>query len=117
MKLDADAKKNPNVMNRKVIDTFELVSDHMVVTGTSTGAYEAYVNRNFRPSQSLKKYNEHMDMLFKYQGIDGSSEKHDIKYSRENIRLTQPYAAMYAAGDHIGIQRDLMVSVLTDVGG
>ena len=115
-KVDEDIKNNPNVMDRKVIDTFELVTDHMVVTGTASGAYDAYINRGFKPLDSVTMYNDHMDMLFKYQGIDGRSEKHDIKYTRENIRLAQPFGYMYAAGGHIGVQRDVMSSILTSVG-
>ena len=58
-----------------------------------------------------------MNMLFEYQGIDGRNEKNDIKYTRENIRLAQPYGYMYAAIGHIGVQRDVMSSILTNVGG
>lgn len=105
-RLDEDASKNPNVMDRKMINTVEIVSDHMIITGTTDGAYKAYIEKGFKPSQTLKQYNDHLDLLLKFSGRD---EKNSIKYSRDNIRLAQPYAAMYAAGDHIGVQRDMMV--------
>ena len=43
--------------------------------------------------------------------MDGSSIKNDIKYTRENIRLAQPFGYMYAASGHIGVQSDVMVSM------
>lgn len=116
-RIDEDIEANPDVMDRKVIDTFELVADNVVITGTVSGAYDAYVNQGFKPLDSLKMHNDHMNMLFEYQGIDGRNEKNDIKYTRENIRLAQPYGYMYAAIGHIGVQRDVMSNILTNVGG
>ena len=116
-RIDEDIEANPDVMDRKVIDTFELVADNVVITGTVSGAYDAYVNQGFKPLDSLKMHNDHMNMLFEYQGIDGRNEKNDIKYTRENIRLAQPYGYMYAAIGHIGEQRDVMSNILTNVGG
>lgn len=116
-KVDADAKANPNVMDRKMIDVFELVTDRIVLTATASAAYEAYIKGDFKPSESVTMYNNHMDMLFKYQGLDGSSEKNDPKYIRENIRLAQPYGYMYAAGNHTGVQSSQLVGLLTTVGG
>ena len=116
-KLDEDAKNNPDVMDRKMIDTFELVADHVVLTFTASSAYEAYIKGDFTPSKTLNMYNDHLDMLFKYQGLDGSNEKNDIKYTRENIRLAQPYGFMYAAGSHTGVQSPQLVGLLTTVGG
>ncbi|MGL4774569.1 MAG: NPCBM/NEW2 domain-containing protein, partial [Clostridium sp.] len=116
-RVDEDAKANPNVMDRKMIDVVEVVSDHLVFTGTASGAYEAYVNQGFKPSDTVKMYNKHMDMIFNYYGLDGSSEVHDIKYARENIRLAQPFGFMYASGSHIGVPRGVMTEMLTSVGG
>lgn len=115
-RVDADKKANPNVMDRKMIDVVEIVSDHLVFTGTATGAYEAYINQEFGPMNTVNMYNDHMDMVFNYYGLDGSNENNDIKYTRENIRLAQPFGYMYAAGGHIGVQGDVMVSMLTSVG-
>lgn len=116
-RLDADKAENPNVMDRKMIDVVEIVSDHLVFTGTATGAYEAYINQGFGPMNTVNMYDDHMDMIFEYLGMDGSSIKNDIKYTRENIRLAQPFGYMYAASGHIGVQSDVMVSMLTSVGG
>ena len=115
-RIDEDKKANPNVMDRKMIDVVEIVSDHLVFTGTATGAYEAYINQEFGPMNTVNMYNDHMDMVFNYYGLDGSNENNDIKYTRENIRLAQPFGYMYAAGGHIGVQGDVMVSMLTEVG-
>ncbi|RDY26734.1 DUF5011 domain-containing protein [Romboutsia weinsteinii] len=116
-KLEEDKKQNPDVMDRKVLDLFEFASDRIVFTGTATGAYQAYVTGNKKPLSTLNMWDDHMDMLFKYQGLDGRSEKHDIKKTRENIRLAQPFGYMYAAGGHIGVQKDVMSGMLTSVGG
>ena len=116
-RLDADKKANPDVMNRQMIDIVEIVSDHLVFTGTATGAYEAYVNQEFSPLQTVNMYNDHMDLVFEYLGLDGSNELNDVKYTRENIRLAQPFGYMYAYTNHIGVQGDVMVSMLTSVGG
>lgn len=116
-RVDADKEANPDVMNRQMIDVVEIVSDHLVFTGTATGAYEAYVNQGFSPLQTVNMYNDHMDLVFEYLGLDGSNELNDVKYTRENIRLAQPFGYMYAASNHIGVQGDVMVSMLTTVGG
>ena len=116
-RLDADKRANPDVMDRQMIDIVEIVSDHLVFTGTATGAYEAYVNQEFSPLQTVNMYNDHMDLVFEFLGLDGSNELNDIKYTRENIRLAQPYGYMYAYTNHIGVQGDVMVSMLTSVGG
>lgn len=115
-RVDEDKVANPNVMDRKMIDVVEIVSDHLVFTGTATGAYEAYINQKFGPMNTVNMYNDHMDVVFDYLGMDGSNEKNDIKYTRENIRLAQPFGYMYAASGHIGVQGDVMVSMLTSVG-
>ena len=116
-RLDADKRANPDAMDRQMIDIVEIVSDHLVFTGTATGAYEAYVNQEFSPLQTVNMYNDHMDLVFEYLGLDGSNELNDVKYTRENIRLAQPFGYMYAYTNHIGVQGDVMVSMLTSVGG
>lgn len=116
-RLDADKEANPEVMDRKMIDVVEIVSDHLVFTGTATGAYTAYITQVFSPTETLTMYNNHMDVVFDYLGLDGRNEQNDINYTRENIRLAQPFGYMYAASGHIGVQGDVMVSMLTSVGG
>ena len=103
-RLDQDKAAHPDVMDRKMIDVVEVVSDHLYFTGTASGAYEAYINQNFSPLQTVKMYNDHMDVIFDYFGFDESHEIHDVKYTRENIRLAQPFGYMYAAGTHIGFK-------------
>ena len=111
-RIDADIEANPDVLDRKVIDTFEFVSDHIVWTGTATGAYEAYIERGYEPLETIESYNTHMKEIFRYYGLDGSSINHDPKQIRENVRLAQPYGYMYAAGSHTGVQRDVMANLL-----
>ena len=118
--IDEDIEKNPDVLDRQVLDIFEFVSDHIVWTGTATGAYEAYIEQGVNPLDTIKSYNTHMEEIFKYYGLDGSSEQNDPKYIRENVRLAQPYGYMYAYTNHIGVQSDVMTSLLIpfeEVGG
>ena len=62
-RVDEDKEANPNVMDRKMIDVVEIVSDHLVFTGTATGAYEAYINQGFSPMETVNMYNDHMDVI------------------------------------------------------
>lgn len=112
-RLDEDKASNIDVTKRSLIDVVEVASDHLMFTGTATGAYEAYINKGINPQDTIKSYNTYMNNIFKFYGLDGSSIKNDPKQLRENIRLAQPYGYMYAAGNHIGVQNDVMVSMLT----
>ncbi|MBP8313809.1 discoidin domain-containing protein, partial [Clostridium neonatale] len=100
--IDEDIAKNPNVLDREVLDVFEFVSDHIVWTGTATGAYKAYIEQGVNPLDTIKSYNTHMEEIFKYYGLDGSSEQNDPKYIRDNVRLAQPFGYMYSYNNHIG---------------
>ena len=110
--MDEDIAKNPNVLDRKVLDIFEFVSDHLVWTGTATGAYKTYIEQGVNPLDTIKSYNTHMEEIFKYYGLDGSSEQNDPKYIRENVRLAQPFAYMYSYTNHIGVLSDVMANHL-----
>ncbi|WP_192797491.1 NPCBM/NEW2 domain-containing protein [Psychrobacillus glaciei] len=111
-KLDEDKAKHPNVEDREVLDVFEFVSNHIFWTGTATGAYKTYIEDGYSPLETIESYNNHMEEIFKYYGLDASSEVNDPKYIRDNVRLAQPYAYMYAAGDHIGTLDDVMADHL-----
>ena len=110
--IDEDIAKNPNVLDREVLDVFEFVSDHIVWTGTATGAYETYIEQGVNPLDTIKSYNTHMEEIFKYYGLDGSSEQNDPKYIRDNVRLAQPFGYMYSYNNHIGVQGDVMANHL-----
>lgn len=114
-KLDEDKAKHPKVEDREVLDIVEVVSDHLFWTGTATGAYKTYIENGYSPLQTIESYNRLMDELFKYNGLDGHNEKNDPKLIRENVRLAQPYAYMYAAGDHIGTLDDVVSDILVPI--
>lgn len=103
-RLDADKAANPNVKDRELIDVVEMVSERIIFTGTATLAYNEFITKDLNPMATLTGYDIWINRLFDYFGLDGRSENHDAKLIRENIRLMQPYGAMYAAGDHTGIQ-------------
>lgn len=103
-RLDEDIAANPNVKDRTVIDVVEMVSKHIVYTGTASKAYEQFVTKGNNPMDTITGYDTWMNQIFEFYGLDGRSDVHDPKYIRENIRIMQPWAFMYAAGDHTGIQ-------------
>lgn len=111
-KIDEDIAKHPNLEAREVLDVFEFVSDHIVWTGTATGAYQTYIVDGYSPLETIESYNTHMNEIFKYYGLDARNESHDPKLIRENVRLAQPFGYMYAYGDHIGVQGDVMANHL-----
>ncbi|WP_052343642.1 NPCBM/NEW2 domain-containing protein [Bacillus massiliigorillae] len=111
-RLELDAQQHPNVEDRELIDVVEVVSDHLVFTGTATGAYKTYITDGYNPLDTVKSYNKYMNEIFNFYGLDGSNEKNDPKFIRENIRLAQPYGYMYAYTNHVGVQGDVMVSML-----
>ncbi|WP_211750165.1 NPCBM/NEW2 domain-containing protein [Paenibacillus sp. Marseille-Q4541] len=113
-RLDADKAAHPNVKDRELIDVVEMVSDHVIFTGTATEAYNKYITQGNNPMNTVTGYDSWMKEIFDFYGLDSSSEIHDPKLIRENIRLMQPYGAMYAAGDHTGIQNGTVGTMLSD---
>ena len=113
-KIDEDVATHPNVADRKVVNVVEMVSNHVIFTGTATEAYEQFITKGNNPTDTLTGYDLWMKQIFKHYGLDGSSELNDPKLMRENIRLMQPYGAMYAAGDHTGIQSGTIALMLSD---
>lgn len=107
-KLDEDNEAGTN----KVLDIAEVDSDKITLSGTTTGAYDAYITKGVKPSETTTFWNETMKELFKYYGFDGSSEVNTPKNIKEHMRLAQPFGAMYAAGDHVGVQKSAMSSML-----
>lgn len=113
-KIDEDAAAHSNVADRQVVDVVEMVSDHVIFTGTATEAYNQFITKGNNPMDTVTGYDVWMNQIFKTYGLDGSSETNDPKRMRENIRLMQPYGAMYAAGDHTGIQNGTVAVMLSD---
>ena len=113
-RLTADAALHPDVKDRELIDVVEIVSDRIIFTGTASQAYDAYITKNYDPVGTVNGYDYWIGKVFEFSGLDGSSKTHDPKLIRENIRLMQPYGAMYAAGSHTGIQRGTVPFMFSD---
>ncbi|MBD7969936.1 NPCBM/NEW2 domain-containing protein [Paenibacillus gallinarum] len=113
-KIDEDVAAHPNVADRQVVNVVEMASDHVIFTGTATEAYNQFITKGNNPMDTVTGYDVWMNQIFKNYGLDGSSETNDPKRMRENIRLMQPYGAMYAAGDHTGIQNGSVAVMLSD---
>ncbi|MEF9935159.1 MAG: NPCBM/NEW2 domain-containing protein [Clostridium sp.] len=107
VKLDQDNAAGTN----KVLDIAELNSDRMMLACTTTGAYEAYVTKNLDPNNAAKFWDDTLEKLFGIYNLDRSKLIHDPKFTKEQIRFMQPYGAMYAAGDHVGVQKNVMVLI------
>ena len=104
-KIDADKEKNPKVADREVLDVVEMVSDHVIYTGTATEAYKAYITQNKDPKATVDSYDIWMHQIFDFHGLDKNNTQFTTDNIRESIRLMQPWGFMYAAWNHTGIQR------------
>ncbi|WP_277584904.1 NPCBM/NEW2 domain-containing protein [Psychrobacillus antarcticus] len=113
-RLSLDVAAHPDVKERDLIDVVEIVSDRIIFTGTALEAYNQYITKNMDPMKTVNGYDSWISKVFDFSGLDGISETHDPKYIRENIRLMQPYGAMYAAGNHTGIQRGTVPFMFSD---
>lgn len=96
----------------KMIDIFELNMKNVTFTGTTTGAYDAYITRGVKPEDTIRTWDGIMDDMFAFAGIDGRSPLHSKDKARSFIRLMQPYGAAYAGMEHVGIQRGSMSAYL-----
>lgn len=105
-KVDADKAVNPALADRKVLDIVEMVSDHIIYSGTTTAAYKAYITQEKNPKATVDGYDLWMHDIFEFHGIDDTNAKRQTAGIRENVRLMQPWGFMYAAGNHTGIQRN-----------
>lgn len=114
-KVNEDVAKHPNVLDRQVVDVVEMVSGHIVYTGSATAAYKAFITNGNNPLDTVKGYDVWMNQIFELYGLDGRSDLHDPKTVRENIRVMQPFGAMYAAGNHTGIQPGTEDRMLSDL--
>ncbi|MGL4819171.1 MAG: NPCBM/NEW2 domain-containing protein [Bacilli bacterium] len=95
-----------------LFNLFEITDEHLHLTGTSSGASEAYLKGSTKPSDTLEVWDEMMGLIFDNYGLTNDATIHSTPNLRENIRLMQPYGAMYAASSHIGVQNNVMAHML-----
>ncbi|MGL5695337.1 MAG: NPCBM/NEW2 domain-containing protein, partial [Peptostreptococcaceae bacterium] len=88
----------------KVIDIMEFESKRVMISGTTTAAYNVFVRDGNDPANTVKKWNADMEEIYRFHGLDGSSLKSDPKNLKEHVRVMDPYGSMYAVSDHVGIQ-------------
>ena len=90
-----------------VIDITEIVTDHIIFSGSASKAYEIF--KNFSPKQCVLNWDSYMDSLLSFGGMDcnesGKYYNQMYKHINANIRVSQPWsgAAAYAYTEHIGI--------------
>ncbi|MFD2867346.1 M60 family metallopeptidase [Kurthia populi] len=104
-RLAKDVEAHPEVKDRQLIDVTEIMSDRILFTGTASEAYKQFITNDVNPQTTVSGYDRWIKKLFDFTGFDSSKTVHTPGKIRENIRLMQPYGAMYAAGNHTGIQR------------
>src|SRR5574344_545265 len=108
-KVNADAKEYPNIIDRKVFDIFEFEIDHLIFTGTASGAYEAFVTNGRSPHEVIQSWDTYLDGIFKFVGLDGVDENgnynkyDDGAHVKQHIFVAQRVGWMVACANHIGI--------------
>ena len=89
------------------VNIFEYNSPRILYTGLADAAYQVYVNEGVNVEESAKVWSDMTQKMFDFAGLEDNPEvkEHDSTNLRTTIRIMQPFAAAYAAGDHIGLQR------------
>ena len=98
--------ENPSILN----DLTELVGDRVILTLTATMAKKYYIEGNTSPQYTVNGWDDYLKQLYEFAGVtfDPLEERYDERanHLNVNVRVMQPYAAAYAYGEHVGIQRD-----------
>jgi hypothetical protein len=108
-KVNADAAENPNIIDRKLFDIFEFEIDHMIFTGTASGAYDAFVTKGRSAHEVLQSWDTYLDRIFTFVGLDGVDENgnylktDDGTHVKQHIFVAQHVGWMVACANHIGI--------------
>ncbi len=86
------------------VDIVELYSERFVLNGNLKAA-APFLAGTADPQRTVDFHNDRVNEMLSFAGLDGSSPLNDIGTSRLMMRVMQPFAAGYAAGDHVGIQQ------------
>ncbi|MDO4273403.1 MAG: NPCBM/NEW2 domain-containing protein [Eubacteriales bacterium] len=86
------------------VDVVELCSDKILLNGNMKSAATFFKNGK-TPQAVLDFHDLRQEQLLDFAGIDDREFIHSRYNSRANVRLMQPFAAGYAAGDHVGVQQ------------
>jgi len=86
----------------------ELVSDHIILSLRATTANLVYsTEKSGTPQQAMDNWDTLIEELLEFGGVtmDETSPLYNEmnRYLNTNIRVTQPYAYMYAFYDHVGL--------------
>lgn len=86
------------------IDVVDIYSDLIILNG-NLEASAPFINGTQSPQSTIDFHNTRITQMLDYAGLDGSSPLHSRGTSRALIRVMQPFAAGYAASDHVGVQQ------------
>ncbi|MGL4992312.1 MAG: M60 family metallopeptidase [Sarcina sp.] len=101
-----------NDKSGKVIDVVEIIGRRELFTLRTNGVYDAIVTKNKNPEKILNAWNKSIDEILEFNGLNGESKTRNGSNLYETFRVMQPFAFMYAAGDHIGFQEAQQSSLL-----
>lgn len=95
----------------KLLDMAELVTDHTIITTTSSSLYENYIlNKTISPTLNSELWGDFMTRLLEFNGIATSPESHNRNWDENNDYLNvnfrymseYPNSGAYTTNYHIG---------------
>lgn len=86
------------------IDVVDIYSDLIILNG-NLEASRPFINGTQSPQSTIDFHNTRITQMLDYAGLDDSSPLHSRGTSRALVRVMQPFAAGYAASDHVGVQQ------------
>lgn len=86
------------------VDVVDLYSDYIILNGNLQAA-APFLNGTQTPQNTIEFHNTRINQMLEYAGLDDSSPIHSRGTARALIRIMQPFAAAYAASDHVGVQQ------------
>lgn len=114
-KLEAFKTKVENDTTGKVINIAEIIGDRLLLNFQATATYNTYSTNSFTPQDTIEAWDKGVNSVLQFNGLDtthGFNKNHDAKNLIETIRVMQPFAFMYAAGNHIGYQTGQQAGLL-----
>ncbi len=104
---EANRKKSP----ARLLDMAELITDHTIITTTSSSLYDAYITQNaISPALNLELWGDFMTELLEFNGIATSPQSRNDNWAEANDYINvnfrymsvQPDSGAYTTSYHIG---------------
>lgn len=104
-----------------IVDAAEIQSDNVILTLSASQVKAQCIDGKVSPEKVCKDWDDYVFSLLDFAGValspsDGGYDSR-APYINVNVRIMQPWAAAYAFGEHVGIQKGSWEStVLTGAG-